>query len=116
MFCAIVARVTRVSAGCRIELRLMVLAVTEKDAGTELRCVTQNRAGRQEVVTHLQLEGRRTAPPCGASLFERSLASRSRRTPEAVRRFLMAAHGCRLRDQSRNNVSTISGCFRVCRP
>lgn len=53
-----VARVTRVSEGCQIELRLIVLAVTEKDASTELRCVTQSRAGRQEVVTHLQLEGK----------------------------------------------------------
>lgn len=46
------------SEGCQIELRLIVLAITEKDAGTELRCVTQNQAGRQEVVTHLQLEGK----------------------------------------------------------
>lgn len=53
-----VARVTRMSEGCQIELRLIVLAITEKDAGTELRCVTQNQAGRQEVVTHLQLEGK----------------------------------------------------------
>ncbi|XP_056895898.1 interleukin-1 receptor type 2 isoform X1 [Takifugu flavidus] len=49
-------RVTRTSEGCQIELRLIVLAITEKDASTELRCVTQNQAGRQEVVTHLQLE------------------------------------------------------------
>lgn len=54
----IVARVTRMSEGCQIELRLIVLAITEKDANTELRCVTQNQAGRQEVVTHLQLEGK----------------------------------------------------------
>lgn len=46
------------SEGCQIELRLIVLAVTEKDASAELRCVTQSRAGRQEVVTHLQLEGK----------------------------------------------------------
>lgn len=54
----VVARVTRMSEGCQIELRLIVLALTEKDASTELRCVTQNQAGRQEVVTHLQLEGK----------------------------------------------------------
>lgn len=54
----VVARVTRMSEGCQIELRLIVLAITEKDANTELRCKTQNQAGRQEVVTHLQLEGK----------------------------------------------------------
>lgn len=54
----IVARVTRMSEGCQIELRLIVLAITEKDANTELRCRTQNQAGRQEVVAYLQLEGK----------------------------------------------------------
>lgn len=63
MFCLIVARVTSTSEGCQIELRLIVLAITEKDARTELKCVTWNQAGRQEVVTHLQLEGK-TAPSC----------------------------------------------------
>lgn len=58
MFCVIVARVTRMSAGCQIELRLIVLAITDKDASTELKCVAQNPAGRREVVTHLQLEGK----------------------------------------------------------
>lgn len=66
-FC-VVARVTRVSEGCQIELRLFVLAITEKDASTELKCVTRNPAGRQEVVTHLQLEGK-TAPSCSISFF-----------------------------------------------
>lgn len=46
------------SEGCQIELRLIVIAITEKDVNTELRCRTQNQAGRQEVVTHLQLEGK----------------------------------------------------------
>lgn len=58
MLRVIVARVTRMSEGCQIELRLIVLAINEKDASTELKCVTQNQAGRQEVVTHLQLEGK----------------------------------------------------------
>ncbi|CAG08255.1 unnamed protein product [Tetraodon nigroviridis] len=49
-------RVTRVSEGCQIERRLIVLAISEKDVGTELKCVTQNQAGRREVVTRLQLE------------------------------------------------------------
>ncbi|XP_029315038.1 interleukin-1 receptor type 2-like [Cottoperca gobio] len=49
-------RVTRVSEGCRIELRLVVVAMTEEDVKTELKCVTQNPEGRQEVVAHLQLE------------------------------------------------------------
>lgn len=57
MVCLAVARVTRLPEGCQVELRLIVLAITENDASTELKCVTQNRAGRQEVVTHLQLEG-----------------------------------------------------------
>lgn len=46
------------SEGCQIEVRITVLAITENDASTELKCVTQNQAGRQEVVTHLRLEGR----------------------------------------------------------
>ncbi|KAM3607780.1 uncharacterized protein V6R79_013885 [Siganus canaliculatus] len=49
-------RVTRVSEGCQIELRLILVAVTEEDVKTELKCVSQNRGGRQEVVTQLQLE------------------------------------------------------------
>lgn len=63
MFRLIVARVTSTSEGCQIELRLIVLAITDRDARTELKCVTWNQAGRQEVVTHLQLEGK-TAPSC----------------------------------------------------
>uniref|UniRef100_A0A3Q3XBS5 Ig-like domain-containing protein n=1 Tax=Mola mola TaxID=94237 RepID=A0A3Q3XBS5_MOLML len=46
----------RVSEGCQIDLRLILLAMTEEDVMTELMCVTQNPAGRQEVVTHLQLK------------------------------------------------------------
>ncbi|XP_032385385.1 interleukin-1 receptor type 2 [Etheostoma spectabile] len=49
-------RVTRVSEGCQIELRLVIVAITEQDVKTELKCVTQNQGGRQEVVTQLQLE------------------------------------------------------------
>lgn len=49
-------RVTRVSDDCQIELRLILVAMTEEDENTELKCVTQNQAGRQEVVTQLQLE------------------------------------------------------------
>ncbi|XP_042283263.1 interleukin-1 receptor type 2-like isoform X2 [Thunnus maccoyii] len=49
-------RHTRVSEGCQIELRLIVVAMTEEDIQTELKCVTQNEGGRQEVVTQLQLE------------------------------------------------------------
>lgn len=48
--------VTRVSEGCQIELRLIVVAMTEEDVNTELRCVTQNRGGRREVVAQLRLE------------------------------------------------------------
>ncbi|XP_044222059.1 interleukin-1 receptor type 2-like [Thunnus albacares] len=49
-------RHTRVSEGCQIELRLIVVAMTEEDIQTELKCVTQNEGGRREVVTQLQLE------------------------------------------------------------
>ncbi|XP_030614567.1 interleukin-1 receptor type 2-like [Archocentrus centrarchus] len=49
-------RVTRVSKGCQIELRLIVEAITEEDEKTELKCVTQNKSGRQEVVALLRLE------------------------------------------------------------
>lgn len=53
-----VARVTRVSEGCEIELRLIVLEISEADVSTELRCVARDRAGSQDVVTHLELEGK----------------------------------------------------------
>ncbi|XP_031729859.1 interleukin-1 receptor type 2-like [Anarrhichthys ocellatus] len=49
-------RVTGVSESCRIELRLVVVTMTDEDVNAELRCVAQNRAGRQEVVIRLQLE------------------------------------------------------------
>ncbi|XP_034042303.1 interleukin-1 receptor type 2 [Thalassophryne amazonica] len=49
-------RVTKVSAGCEIELRLIVMAMTEEDINTELKCVAENKGGRQEVVTRLRLE------------------------------------------------------------
>lgn len=77
MSCLTVARVTSTSEGCQIELRLIVLAITEKDARTELKCVTWNQAGRQEVVTHLQLEGK-TAPSC--CFFKNMLCSFQRST------------------------------------
>ncbi|XP_049905336.1 interleukin-1 receptor type 2 [Epinephelus moara] len=48
-------RVTRVSDGCHIEMRLVVVEMTEQDVKTELKCVAQNRGGRQEVVAQLQL-------------------------------------------------------------
>ncbi|XP_073329883.1 interleukin-1 receptor type 2 [Pagrus major] len=49
-------RVTRVSEGCQIELRLIFVEMTEEDEKTELKCVTENQGGRQEIVTLLQLE------------------------------------------------------------
>ncbi|XP_062420868.1 interleukin-1 receptor type 2-like [Pungitius pungitius] len=49
-------RVTAAPDGCRIELRLVVVAMTEEDVQAELRCVAQNPGGRQEVVSRLQLE------------------------------------------------------------
>ncbi|KAM6978613.1 interleukin-1 receptor type 2-like isoform 1-T2 [Tautogolabrus adspersus] len=49
-------RVTRVSEGCQIELRLIVVAVTKDDIKTQLKCITHNQGGRQEFVVKLQLE------------------------------------------------------------
>ncbi|KAL6100367.1 il1r2 [Pungitius sinensis] len=49
-------RVTAAPDGCRIELRLVVVAMTDDDVQTELRCVAQSPGGRQEVVSRLQLE------------------------------------------------------------
>ncbi|KAM7406880.1 hypothetical protein PAMA_002871 [Pampus argenteus] len=49
-------RSTRVSEGCQIELRLIVIAMTEEDVKTQLKCVTQNQGGKQEVVIQLRLE------------------------------------------------------------
>lgn len=54
------------SEGCQIELRLILVAMTEEDVKTELKCVTQNRGGRQEVVAQLQLEGE-CVSVCGKS-------------------------------------------------
>ncbi|XP_035764908.1 interleukin-1 receptor type 2 [Neolamprologus brichardi] len=51
-------RVTRVSKGCQIELRLIVEPITEEDEESELKCVTQNKGGRREVVAQLRLEDR----------------------------------------------------------
>ncbi|KAI9534419.1 hypothetical protein NQZ68_012652 [Dissostichus eleginoides] len=49
-------RVTRESEVCQVELRLLVVAMTDEDVNTELKCVAQNEGGRQEVVALLQLE------------------------------------------------------------
>ncbi|KAM7380092.1 hypothetical protein PAMP_003410 [Pampus punctatissimus] len=49
-------RSTRVSEGCQIELRLIVIAMKEEDVKTELKCVTQNQGGKQEVIIQLRLE------------------------------------------------------------
>ncbi|XP_075993904.1 interleukin-1 receptor type 2-like [Genypterus blacodes] len=52
-------RVTRVQEGCYIELRLVVMALTEVHTRTELKCVAHNEGGRQEAFAQLQLEGKR---------------------------------------------------------
>uniref|UniRef100_A0A3B3W097 Interleukin 1 receptor type 2 n=1 Tax=Poecilia latipinna TaxID=48699 RepID=A0A3B3W097_9TELE len=49
-------RVTRVSGRCQIEVRFIISAITEEDEKTEMKCVTQNTGGKQEVVTMLRLE------------------------------------------------------------
>uniref|UniRef100_A0A3P8RS41 Ig-like domain-containing protein n=1 Tax=Amphiprion percula TaxID=161767 RepID=A0A3P8RS41_AMPPE len=49
-------RVTRMSKGCQIEMRLIIRMITEEDVKTEFKCITQNMGGRQEVVAQLQLE------------------------------------------------------------
>lgn len=51
-------RVTRLSEDhCQIEVMLILLAMTEEEVKTELKCVAQNRGGRQEAVAQLRLEG-----------------------------------------------------------
>ncbi|XP_043988811.1 interleukin-1 receptor type 2 [Gambusia affinis] len=49
-------RVTRVSERCQIEVKFVISAMTEEDEKTEMKCVTQNTGGKQEVVTMLRLE------------------------------------------------------------
>ncbi|CAN9498506.1 unnamed protein product [Ophioblennius macclurei] len=49
-------RVTPWADACRVELRLLVRLITEEDHDTEVKCVAQNGAGMQEVVTRLRLE------------------------------------------------------------
>ncbi|XP_077947048.1 interleukin-1 receptor type 2-like isoform X2 [Gasterosteus aculeatus] len=49
-------RVTGAPNGCRVELRLVVVAMTEEHTQSELKCVARNRGGQQEVVARLQLE------------------------------------------------------------
>lgn len=51
-------RVTRLSEDhCQIEVMLILSSMTEEEVKTELKCVAQNRGGRQEAVTQLRLEG-----------------------------------------------------------
>ncbi|KAM8857182.1 interleukin-1 receptor type 2-like isoform 1-T1 [Synchiropus picturatus] len=49
-------RVTWLSDRCRIEMRLIIVALLDADMNTELKCVAQNPAGRQEVVMQLNLQ------------------------------------------------------------
>ncbi|KAK7905095.1 hypothetical protein WMY93_017702 [Mugilogobius chulae] len=49
-------RVERLSKGCHVVLRLMILDMREKDTEADLKCVAQNQHGRQEVAVWLQLE------------------------------------------------------------
>ncbi|XP_054643948.1 interleukin-1 receptor type 2 [Dunckerocampus dactyliophorus] len=49
-------RESRMAWGCQVEVRLIVIAMMEEDKEAELRCVANNRGGRQEVVIHLGLE------------------------------------------------------------
>ncbi|XP_029386749.1 interleukin-1 receptor type 2-like [Echeneis naucrates] len=49
-------RVIKMSESCQIELKLIIVSVTEEDVRTELKCVAQNEGGRQEVVAQLRLE------------------------------------------------------------
>lgn len=45
------------SNGCQIELGMAVERITAEDMKAELKCVTHNQEGRQEVVVQLRLEG-----------------------------------------------------------
>lgn len=44
------------TGGCQVEVRLAFLALTDRDTEAELKCVTQNEGGTQEVVVQLRLE------------------------------------------------------------
>ncbi|KAG7501985.1 interleukin-1 receptor type 2 [Solea senegalensis] len=48
--------VTRSSERCQIELRLIVVEITDEDVETQLKCVAHNRAGKQEVVAQIHLK------------------------------------------------------------
>lgn len=49
-------RVTSVADGCQVELRLIVLELSEEDTRAQLTCVTHNQGGKQEVIVLLKLE------------------------------------------------------------
>lgn len=49
-------RVSRVSEGCHIEIQLTILEMRVKDTEAELKCVTHNQQGQQEVSVRLQME------------------------------------------------------------
>ncbi|XP_077393694.1 interleukin-1 receptor type 2-like [Festucalex cinctus] len=49
-------RESRVASGCRVEVGLVVVAMTEEEEGAELTCVAQNQDGRREVTVTLRVE------------------------------------------------------------
>lgn len=49
--------VSRRSESCQIEVRLILLGMTDNDVKTEVACVAQNGGGRREAVVQFQLEG-----------------------------------------------------------
>ncbi|KAM6970591.1 interleukin-1 receptor type 1-like [Aplochiton taeniatus] len=53
-------RVSSVGGGCQVEVRLLVLALSEEDTRAQLTCATHNQRGQQEVIALLKLEDMRT--------------------------------------------------------
>ncbi|XP_028993181.1 interleukin-1 receptor type 2 [Betta splendens] len=49
-------KITKLAAGCMIDVGLAIVAMTEDDVKAELKCITQNQGGRREAVVQLQLE------------------------------------------------------------
>lgn len=46
------------AGGCYVEVNLYIIELCDEDTRAELKCVTQNQGGRQEVIAQFRVEGR----------------------------------------------------------
>ncbi|XP_071004652.1 interleukin-1 receptor type 2 [Oncorhynchus clarkii lewisi] len=53
-------RVTTVAGGCYVEVNLYIIELCDEDTRAELKCVTQNQGGRQEVIAQFRVEDPRS--------------------------------------------------------